>query len=121
MVEKGIRGGICNAVHHYAKTNNKYMDNVDENKESSYINYCDVNNLYGRAISQRLPTFNFQWIEDILQYNEVSINNYDEKNEVGYILEVDVKYPKELYELHGDLPFSPEKKKLGKFEKHVTN
>ena len=96
MVEKGIRGGICNAVHHYTKTNNKYMDNVDENKESSCI-------------------------MDILQYNEVSINNYDEKNEVGYILEVDVKYPKELYELHGDLPFSPEKKKLGKFEKHVTN
>ena len=105
MVEKGIRGGICNAVHHYAKTNNKCKDNVDENKESSYINYCDVNNLYGRAISQRLPTFNFQWIEDILQYNEVSINNYDEKNEVGYILEVDVIYPKKLYELHGDLPF----------------
>ena len=45
MVEKGIRGGICNAVHWYAKANNKYMNNYVENKES-YINHWDVNNIY---------------------------------------------------------------------------
>ena len=49
------------------------------------------------------------------------MKNYDEKSEAGYILEVDLKYPKELYEIHGDLPLLPERKKLGKVEKLVTN
>ena len=42
---------------------------------------------------QKLLTFNFKWVEDILQCNEVFKKNYDEKAEVGCILEVDVKYP----------------------------
>ena len=52
MVEKSIRGGICDAIHRYAKVNNKYIKDYDENKESSYLNHQDVNNLYGCAISQ---------------------------------------------------------------------
>ena len=47
VVEKGIRGGICNAIYQYAKANSKYMKGYDKNKESSYLNYWDVNNLYG--------------------------------------------------------------------------
>ena len=47
MVEKGIRGGICHVIQKYAKANNKYMGNYDKNKESSYIQYLDANNLYG--------------------------------------------------------------------------
>ena len=66
MIEKGIRGRICNSIHWYAKTNNKCMDDYDENKESSYINYWDVNNLYEWVMSQRLPTFTFEWVEDTL-------------------------------------------------------
>ena len=56
MVEKGIRGGICNSIHQYAKANNKYMKDCDKNKESSYLQYCDINNLYGWAMMQKLPT-----------------------------------------------------------------
>ena len=47
MVEKDIRGGICNAIHRYAKANNKYMKYYDKSKESSYLNYPDVKKLYG--------------------------------------------------------------------------
>ena len=46
MVEKGIRGGICPAIHRYPKANNKYLKNYDKNKVSSYLKYWDVNNLY---------------------------------------------------------------------------
>ena len=52
MVEKGIRGGTCHAIHRYTKENNKYMKNYDKNKES-YIQYLDANNLYGWAMSQK--------------------------------------------------------------------
>ena len=55
MDERDIRRGICNSIHRYAKANNRYLKDYDKNKESSYLNYLDVNNLYGWAISQRLP------------------------------------------------------------------
>ena len=61
MVEKGIRGGLCHAIHRYAKANNKYMKNYDKNKESSYIQYLDANNLYGWAMSQKLSVYGFKW------------------------------------------------------------
>ena len=60
MVKKGISSGICHAIHRYAKANNKYMKNYDKNKESSYIQYLDANNLYGWAMSQKLPVDSFK-------------------------------------------------------------
>ena len=53
MVEKGIRGGICHAIHQYAKANNKYMKDYDKNKELSYLKYWDVNNLYDLAMLKK--------------------------------------------------------------------
>ena len=55
MIKEGIRGGICHAVHRYAKVKNEYMKNYDKNKESSYIQYLDANNLYAAAMSEKLP------------------------------------------------------------------
>ena len=60
MVEKGIRGRICHAISRYAKAYNKCMKDYDKNKESSYLQYWDVNNLYGWAISKKLPKNSFQ-------------------------------------------------------------
>ena len=78
MVEKGIRGGICHAIHEYAKANNKYMKDYDKYKESPYFKDWDVNNLYGWAISQKLPVNNLEWIEDTSKFNENFIKNYNE-------------------------------------------
>ena len=121
MVEEGIRGGICHSIQRYAKANNKYMKNYDESKESSYIQYLDANNLYGWAMSQKLPVNDFKWIEDTSKINEEFIKNYDENNDKGYILEVDVKYPKRLHKLHSDLPFLPKRMKIDLCKKLVCN
>ena len=77
MIEKGIRGGICQATHTYAKANNKYMKNYDKNKESSYIEYLDACNLYGRALSQKLPINGFKWVKQkkLSKFNEDFIKN----------------------------------------------
>ena len=66
MFEEGIRGGICHAVHRYAKANNEYMKNYDKNKESSFIVYLDANNLYGWAMSQKLPVGSFEWVKKLI-------------------------------------------------------
>ena len=96
MIEKGIRGGICQATHRYAKANNKYMKNYNKNIESSYIEYLDANNLYGWAMSQKLPVNDFKWIkkEELLKFNEDFIKNYDENGNIGYFFEVDIDHPK---------------------------
>ena len=92
MVEKGIKGGIYHSLHQYAKANKKYMKDNDKNKESLYLQYWDVNNLFGWAISQKLPVNDFEWIEDASQINEDLIKNYNEESDKGYFLELDVQY-----------------------------
>ena len=61
MVTKGIRREMCHSVNGYSKTYNKYMENYDKNKESSYLQFWDVNNLYGWAASQKLQVNIFEW------------------------------------------------------------
>ena len=103
MIEAGIRGGTCQSTHRYAKANNKYMKNYDKSIESSYLMYLDVNNLYGWAMSKKIPVNGFKWENDRSRFNENFIRNYNENSDVGYFLEVDIEYPKQLWSSHKDL------------------
>ena len=91
----------------------------DQNKESSYLEYLDANNLYGWAMPQKLPARNFKWIDkdDISKFDEKFIKNFDENSDKGYILEVDVKYPEKIRMLHSDLAFLPKRMKINKCTK----
>ena len=113
MLKKDIRGGICHSIYRHAKFNNKCMKDYDKNKESLYMQYCDINNLYGRAMSRKLPVNNFEWIEDT-QFNIDFIKTYNGEIDKAYFLEVDVKYSDKLNELHNDLPFLHGRMKINK-------
>ena len=118
MFERGIRGGITQAVHRYASANNKYMgDLYDPNKESSYLQYLDANNLYGWVMSQLLPTGNFRWVN----INPSQIHTLATSKIKGYLLEVDIRYPTELHDSHNDLPFMCERVEINGVEKLVPN
>ena len=96
MVEKGIRGGVCHAIHQYAKAYNKYMKDYDNKRIN--LKYYNVNKLYNW--SQKLPVNKFEWIDCTSQFNEDFINNYNEESDERYFIEVDVQYPEKLHEFH---------------------
>ena len=121
MVEKGTRSRICQAIHRYAKANNKYMINYNKDIISSYLTYLDGNNLYGWVMSQKLPVNGFKWSEKVSRFNVIFIKNYNENSDIGYFFEVNVNYAKELFDLHKDLTFLPERKKVNKVEKLICN
>ena len=89
--------------------------------ESSYIEYLDANNLYGWAMSQKLPVNGFKWVKNLSKFNEDYIKKYDENSNTGYFLEVDIEYLKTLFNNHKDLPFLPERKKVEKVEKLICS
>ena len=126
MTEKRTRGRICHAIHRYAKANNKYMKNYDKSTTSSHFMYLDANNLYGWVMSRKLPVNGFPWVEELSEYNSIEfdesvIKNYDQDSNKGYFLELDVEYPKNLFNLHSDLPFLPERIKIGICNKLVCD
>ena len=109
MVEKGIRGGISIISNRYGEANNKYMKDFNKNKLFKFLMYLDANNLYGWAMSQKLPVHSFKWmtnkeIENIFNNQIVQV-----WEKTPCILEVDIEYPKELHDLHNDYPFCPER------------
>ena len=109
IIENGIRGEICHAVYRYAKRNNKYMENYDEDEESLYLQYVDANNLYGYPMSQNLPVMS--------KKDEDFIRKYDEDGDITYFLEVDIEYPRELHDLHSNFPFLPKRMRINKCNK----
>ena len=129
MFERGIRGGITQSVHKWAIVNNPYMAcEYDPLRPTHYLQYLDANNLYGWAMSQSLPTGEFKWVDienlkggarELKRIIDMMVRNSNRG--VGYVLEVDVKYPRELHDHHNDLPFMCEKIRVSGVEKLVPN
>ena len=122
MIEKGIRGGLAQCSLRHAKANNKYLPDFDESKPSSYLIYLDCNNLYGYAMTKKLPISDFEFLSEknILEFDVTKI---PDDCDYGFILEVDLLYPDYLHNEHKDLPFAAEKFKPvdGKTEKLIAN
>ena len=110
MWEKCIRGGISMISNRYGEANNKYMnEGFNKNKPSKYLMYLDANNLYGWAMSKKLPTHGFKWLtngEMEKLYNNQEFNTWIK---IPCILEVDLEYPKKLHDIHSDYPLCPER------------
>ena len=97
------------------------MKDYDKKKKSSYIQYLDANNLYGKAMTEKLTVRGFKWVNDIFEINEKFVKSYNKNSDKGYILEVDVDYPNELQNLHSDLPFLTERMVINNTKKLVCN
>ena len=96
--ERGIRGGQSVIFKKHSIANNKYIIGYDKHKKTIYISNLDAQNLYKEAMSHKLTISDFKWF-DI--FDESLIYSYDEKtSDIGYVLEVDLEYPKELHDLH---------------------
>ena len=81
------------------------MNDYDPKKQSTFISYLDMNNLYGWAMSEYLPYEGFKWLTNVDEFDVMSIS----ENLIGYLLEVDLEYPNQLDELHNDYPLAPKK------------
>ena len=123
MFEKGIRGGISIISNRYGEANNKYMGRgFNKNKPSKYLMYLDANNLYGCAMSMKLPTHGFKWLtggEMEKLFNNQVVQVWEK---TPCILEVDLEYPENLHNLHNDYPFCPERVECkNRVEKLIPN
>ena len=108
-------------MNRYAKANNKYIKDYDKNKELLYLKYWDVTNLYGWAMSHKLPVNGFKRVEDLSEFDEGFIKSHNEKSKEGYFLEVDIQYPENLHNAQNDLAFSPKRMKIEIVETLVAN
>ncbi|XP_074041973.1 uncharacterized protein [Leptinotarsa decemlineata] len=104
FVERGIRGGLSQVCSkRRAHANNKYLNNYDSSNPDIYLMYFDVYNQYGWAMSQYLPYDGFNWCD-----TNIDVSSISDESDVGYMLEVDLEYPKHLHDSHKDLPHCPE-------------
>ena len=79
------------------------MPNYNSQQLSTYLTYLDPNNLYGWAMCKKLPLNSFLWSSNLNKYTSNFIKNYNENSDLGYLLEVDVNYPKHVHKLHSDM------------------
>ena len=123
VFERGIRGGVTQSVHRWAAANNPYMGSeYDPSHPTKCLQYLDADNLYDWAMSQTLPTWGFHWVEfDEGKDLKYIVNELAKREDRGYLLEVDVAYPRKLHDYHNDLPFMCAKMKRIGVEKLVPN
>ena len=95
------------------------MKHSNKNKQSSYLKYWIVTELYRWEMLQMLPVNSFKWVEEISQSNLDVLKSYNEESDEEYFLEFDVQYAKKLCDLFNDLLFYMQK--YGKIEKLVVN
>ena len=88
------------------------MKDYDKSKESWYLQYWDVNNLYGCEMSQKSPVNNFRWVENTSQFKKDFIKSYNQNSDEGHFLEVDFKNPEEVNDLHNFLSLLPKRMKI---------
>ena len=125
FIERGMRGGICSVSKRYSKANNEFCPDYDETKPKVYIKYLDMNNLYGKAMSEYLPYGGFKWVK--VNNKVISrILNRNADSSYGYLLEVDLECPENLHDKHKDFPMAPEKikvseKMLSPFQLEIKN
>nr|CAG8642698.1 8208_t:CDS:2 [Entrophospora candida] len=105
VTESQKHGGVSMVSKRYGKANNPKCSGYDKNRPKKYLMYVDTNNLYGWAMSQYLPSGGFKWINPNTAPDIMSI---PENSPKGYTFVVDLKYPKELDDLHNDYPLAPE-------------
>ena len=110
FIERGMQSGISQVSHRYARANNPLLgkEEYDCNQVKSWCQYFDINNLYGLAQTETLPTgfFRFLSADEIENLDILSI---PEDGSTGMILETNLIYPKELHNQHADYPLTPEK------------
>ena len=104
-----MRGGISYIAKRYCRANNLFVEGYDASKETNYLTYWDVNNLYGCAMTEYLPYDEFEWVDDVSSIDYLAVSK---DSDVGHILEVDLEYPDSLQKLHNDYPLAAEKLKV---------
>lgn len=110
MIEQGIRGGVSMISKKYAKANNPMVSDYAPSKPITWLSYyLDMNNLYGTSMSMPLPERNFAWCTQD-QVETLNVMDVPDDSETGYILEVDLEYPNDLYDDHSDYPLATENK-----------
>ncbi|XP_065354938.1 uncharacterized protein LOC135949335 [Calliphora vicina] len=107
FLQKGIRGAVTQCPQRHSIANNKYLSDYKDQLPSKYIMHYEANNLYDWAMSQALPVGDFKWLSNVENFSLDSIPN---DSNTGYILEVDLEYPKEIHDKHNSLPFCSDMK-----------
>lgn len=111
FVSRGQRGGISFIGHRYAVANNPHVKNYNPSEPLSYIQLLDANNLYGWAMSQPLAKGGFRFLNNT-EIQMLDVLKVPDDSQKGYLLSVDLEYPKALHDLHNDFPLAPEKKHI---------
>lgn len=109
FVKRGQRRGKSFIGHKHAMANNPLVPNYDPLKPLSYIQLLDANNLYGWAMSQPLPKGGFRFLKE-RELEHLDILNIPDDNHKGYLVEVSLRFPKKINDMHNNFPLAPEKK-----------